>query len=105
GRHCFRVGDLPGQGQAMKLLNNYVSAAALAATCEAVLFGTRLGLDPSRAVEVLNVSTGRTTASSDKFPRSILPRRFDYGFAGALLTKDGRLYLERAGAPGLPPDV
>jgi 3-hydroxyisobutyrate dehydrogenase len=93
-KNCFRVGDAPGQGQAMKLLNNYLSAAALAATCEAALFGARQGLDLAQIVDVINASSGRSTASSDKFPRSILPRSYDFGFAGAFMTKDVRLYLE-----------
>jgi 3-hydroxyisobutyrate dehydrogenase len=104
-RNCFRVGDRAGQGQAMKLLNNYVSAAAMVATSEAVLCGTRLGLDPDQVVEILNVSSGRTTASTDKFPRSVLPRSFDFGFAGALMTKDVALYLEQAERAEAPREV
>jgi 3-hydroxyisobutyrate dehydrogenase-like beta-hydroxyacid dehydrogenase len=99
---CFHVGDAPGQGQAMKLLNNFVSAAALAATSEAVVFGGRLGLDLSQMIEVLNASSGRTTASSDKFPRSVLPGTYDFGFAGALMAKDVALYLEAAAADDAP---
>ena len=93
-RNCFRVGDAPGQGQAMKLLNNYLSAVNLAATSEAVVFGARQGLDMAQMIDVINVSSGRSTASSDKFPRSILQRTYDFGFAGAYMTKDVSLYLE-----------
>lgn len=102
GKNCFRVGDEPGHGQAMKLLNNYASAAALAATCEATVFGEKLGLDLAGMVEVLNVSSGRSAASQDKFPKSIVPRTYDFGFAGALMTKDVTLYLENAAAAGVP---
>lgn len=104
-RHRFRMGDEPGQGQAMKLLNNYVSAAALAATCEATVFGERLGLDLARMVEVLNVSSGRSAASQDKFPRSVIPHSYDFGFAGALMTKDVSLYLENAAEAGMPHEL
>ena len=104
-RNRFRIGDEPGQAQAMKLLNNYVSAAALAATCEAAVFGQRLGLDLSKIVDVLNVSSGRSAASQDKFPRSVIPRSYDFGFAGSLMTKDVSLYLENATAAGVPHDV
>jgi 3-hydroxyisobutyrate dehydrogenase len=102
GKNCFRVGDAAGQGQAMKLLNNYISATALAATCEGVVFGARLGLDPAQMIDVVNASSGRSTASSDKFPRSILPRTYDFGFAGAFMTKDVSLYLEAAEEVGVP---
>ncbi len=101
-RNCFRVGDAAGQGQAMKLLNNYLSAAALAATCEAVVFGARQGLDLAQMIDVINVSSGRSAASSDKFPRSILPRTYDFGFAGAYMAKDVRLYLEAVEQAGTP---
>jgi 3-hydroxyisobutyrate dehydrogenase-like beta-hydroxyacid dehydrogenase len=101
----FRVGDTAGQGQAMKLLNNYASAAALAATCEAAVFGTRLGLDLATVVDVLNASSGRSAASQDKFPRSIVPGTYDFGFAGALMTKDVSLYLENAAAAGVPHEL
>jgi 3-hydroxyisobutyrate dehydrogenase len=104
-RTCFHVGSVPGQGQAMKLLNNFVSATALAATSEAVVFGSRLGLDLSQMIDVLNVSSGRTTASSDKFPRSVIPGTYDFGFAGALMAKDVALYLEAAAADGAPRQV
>lgn len=103
--NCFRVGDEPGQGQAMKLLNNYASAAALAATCEATVFGAHMGLDLTTMVEVLNVSSGRSAASEDKFPRSIIPGSYDFGFAGALMTKDVALYLESAESAGIPRDL
>ena len=98
----FRVGDVPGQGQAMKLLNNFISAAATAATSEAVVFGARMGLDLAQMIEVINVSSGRTTASTDKFPRSVIPRTYDFGFAGALMAKDAALYAENAAAADVP---
>ncbi|MBA2451278.1 MAG: NAD(P)-dependent oxidoreductase [Chloroflexi bacterium] len=98
----FRVGDAPGQGQAMKLLNNFISAAAMAATSEAVVFGARMGLDLAKMIDVINVSSGRTTASTDKFPRSVIPRSYDFGFAGALMAKDAALYAENADAADVP---
>ena len=104
-KNRFRIGDAPGQGQAMKLLNNYISAAALAATCEAVVFGERLGLDAATIAEVLNVSSGRSSASQDKLPRSIVPRSYDFGFAGAMMAKDVTLYLENADAADVPHEL
>lgn len=96
GKNCFHMGEKPGDGQAMKLLNNFLSATALAATSEAVLSGERLGLDIEQMIEVINVSTGRNTASTGKFPKSIIPGTYDYGFASALMSKDVELYLENA---------
>jgi 3-hydroxyisobutyrate dehydrogenase-like beta-hydroxyacid dehydrogenase len=104
-KNALRVGDAPGQGQAMKLINNFLGAAALAATSEAVVFGVQAGLDLKTMIEVINVSTGRSVASADKFPRSIVPRTYDFGFAGALMAKDMRLYLESVAAAGVPHEI
>jgi 3-hydroxyisobutyrate dehydrogenase len=104
-RNRFRVGDEAGHGQTMKLLNNYVAAASLAATSEATVFGARLGLDLQTMVDVLNAASGRSAASQDKFPSSVLPRTYDYGFAGALMTKDVGLYLQSAEQAGVSRDL
>jgi 3-hydroxyisobutyrate dehydrogenase-like beta-hydroxyacid dehydrogenase len=101
----FHVGDEPGQGQAMKLLNNFLSATALAATSEAVLFGLSKGLEMKTILDVLNVSTGRNTASLDKFPKRILTGTFDAGFYAELLNKDVQLYIDNARAAGTPSGV
>jgi 3-hydroxyisobutyrate dehydrogenase-like beta-hydroxyacid dehydrogenase len=92
--NIFHVGDLPGQGQAIKLLNNFLSATAMAATTEAVLFGLSQGIDMKTILDVVNVSTGRNTATSDKFPNRILTETFNAGFYSALMSKDVKLYLE-----------
>lgn len=102
---CFHVGERPGQGQAMKLLNNFLSGTAMVATSEALAFGVRHGLDPARTIEVLNASSGRNTATEDKFPRSVLTGSYDYGFAARLMAKDLRLFVERADRAGARHDV
>jgi len=45
------------------------------------------------------------TASRDKFPRSILPRSFDFGFTTAMMVKDVRLFLDEAKALGMSMEV
>jgi len=101
-KNQFHVGESPGQGQALKVLNNFLSATAMAATSEAVLFGLSQGLDMKTLLDVVNVSTGQNSATLDKFPNRILPGTFDAGFKTALLAKDVRLYLENAKAAGTP---
>ncbi len=54
----FHIGPRPGQGQAVKLLNNYLSAAAQSASCEAIAFGVKQGIPMAKILEVVNVSTG-----------------------------------------------
>jgi 3-hydroxyisobutyrate dehydrogenase-like beta-hydroxyacid dehydrogenase len=98
----FFIGEKRGAAQTMKLANNLIAATTLAVTCEAVTLGEKAGLDPKVMVEILNVSSGRSSASDDKFPRAILPRTFDFGFQTGLSWKDVRLCLEEANAFGVP---
>jgi 3-hydroxyisobutyrate dehydrogenase-like beta-hydroxyacid dehydrogenase len=101
----FFIGEKPGSAQTMKLANNLLSATAVVATSEAVVMGVKSGLDPSVMIDVINAGSGQNTASRDKFPRSILPRSFDFGFATGLMVKDVRLCLEEAKALGLSMEV
>ncbi|HXY93797.1 MAG TPA: NAD(P)-dependent oxidoreductase [Acidimicrobiia bacterium] len=89
----YRVGGRPGQAQAMKLANNFLSATALAATSEAVAFGVSQGLDMATMLDVLNASSGRSAATGDKFPDHVLTGRYASGFTNSLMTKDVQLYL------------
>lgn len=98
----FHVGTQPGQGQTMKLLNNLLSATAMAITSEAVVMGVKAGLDPRQIIDVINSGSGRNSATQDKFPKCVLPRSFDFGFAIGLLNKDIRLCMQEAEALGVP---
>ncbi|OBI73351.1 NAD(P)-dependent oxidoreductase [Mycobacterium sp. E740] len=104
GRTTF-VGENPGAAQTMKLVNNLIAAATLAVTAETVVAGVKAGLDARVMIDVLNAGSGGTHASRDKFPRAVLPRTFDYGFATGLMVKDVRLYLDEAKALGLPTEL
>jgi 3-hydroxyisobutyrate dehydrogenase-like beta-hydroxyacid dehydrogenase len=101
----FRIGERPGAAQTMKLLNNYLSATAMAATAEAMVMGVKAGLDPRLMLDVINAGSGRNTASQDKFPRTIVTGTFDYGFATGLMVKDVKLCLDEAAALGVPNEV
>jgi 3-hydroxyisobutyrate dehydrogenase-like beta-hydroxyacid dehydrogenase len=96
------VGDEPGQGQLVKVLNNLMSASALAITSEALALAVKAGLDPGRFLDAVNAGSGRNTASADKFPRCVLPRTFDYGFRAQLMTKDVVLALTEAARQKVP---
>jgi 3-hydroxyisobutyrate dehydrogenase len=99
------VGEQAGQGQAMKLANNFLSSVAMAATSEAVHFGVSQGLDMRTMLDVLNVSTGRNSATVDKFPNRIATGTFDAGFALPLMAKDVALYYENAIAAGTVTEI
>ena len=98
--HVFHAGSQPGQGQAMKVLNNFLSGTAMAATAEAVAFGVGQGLDMGMILDVVNASSGRNTATSDKFPNRVLTGAYDAGFSSTQLNKDLRLYRDAADAIG-----
>ena len=101
----FFIGEKPGSAQTMKLANNFLSATAMVATSEAVVMGVKSGLDPAVMVDVINAGSGMNTASRDKFPRAVLPRSFDFGFATGLMVKDVRLALDEMKQLGLSMEV
>jgi 3-hydroxyisobutyrate dehydrogenase-like beta-hydroxyacid dehydrogenase len=102
GRNVIHVGDEPGQGQLAKILNNLLSATALAITAEAVALGVRGGLSARTLVDVFTKSSGRNSATDDKFPRHVLPRTFGAGFRTELMNKDVQLCLAEAQRQGVP---
>ena len=101
----FFIGEKPGSAQTMKLANNFLSATAMVATSEAVVMGVKSGLDPAVMIDVINAGSGMNTASRDKFPRAVLPRTFDFGFATGLMVKDVRLALDEMKSLGLSMEV
>ena len=94
----FVVGSNPGQAQVCKIANNAISISGMVVACEAVVMGVKAGLDPAVMIDVINASTGRNSATVDKFPRAILPRTFDYGGPLSIGAKDLGLYVEEARA-------
>lgn len=90
----FHVGDSPGHGHAVKLLNNYLSTTALVASSEAVLLGQRVGLDLETMCDVFSVSSGRNSAVEDKLPEQVATGQYDVGFRLELVEKDIRLLCE-----------
>jgi len=101
----FVIGEKPGMAQTMKLANNVLSATTMAATAEAVAMGVKAGLDAAVMIDVINAGSGRSRASDQKFPQSILPRTFNYGFATGLMLKDVRLAVAEAKELGVPNEV
>jgi 3-hydroxyisobutyrate dehydrogenase len=101
----FHAGPKPGQGQAIKLLNNFLSATAMAATSEAIAFGIGQGIEMKTILDIVNASTGRNSATDDKFPRRIMHNRYDAGFTAKLQLKDIRLYLDNARAAGITDEI
>jgi 3-hydroxyisobutyrate dehydrogenase-like beta-hydroxyacid dehydrogenase len=98
----FYTGDQPGVAQTAKLANNLMAAAAIVITSEAMAMGVKGGVDARVLIDIINASSGRNSASEDKFPRAVLPGTFDFGFSTGLSYKDVRLCVDEAEAMGVP---
>ncbi|MBO0765650.1 MAG: NAD(P)-dependent oxidoreductase [Hyphomicrobiaceae bacterium] len=98
----FYTGEKPGLAQIAKLGNNLLAAAAMVVSSEALAMGVKAGIDPQVMIDIINAGSGRNSATQDKFPRSILPGTFDFGFATGLSYKDVRLCVDEAEALGVP---
>lgn len=101
GSALFHAGPL-GAGHAIKALNNYVSAAGLAATCEALIAAERFGIDPAVATDIINASSGMNNTTKNKVRQQMLNGAYAAGFATGLMAKDVRTALEVAKAMGGP---
>src|SRR6185437_7343183 len=104
GTSVLRTGGI-GSGQAMKALNNLVSAGGFLIGIEALLIGQRFGLDPAVMTDVLNAATGMNNSTQKKFKQFVLSRRFDAGFTMGLLAKDLSIALQVGRETGTPAPV
>jgi len=82
-----RCGPL-GSGMAVKAVNNALNSLHLAAAAEGLLALKAAGVSPSRALEVINASSGRSLQTQVRIPEEVITRRFAYGFKLQLMQKD-----------------
>lgn len=82
--HCGEV----GAGDALKAVNNALLAIHVWTTAEALATLTKAGVDPKIALDVINLSSGRSNASMNLFPERVMTRAFPRTFRLALLEKD-----------------
>ena len=98
----FYVGEAAGLAQVAKLANNLLAASAMVVSSEAMVMAAKAGIEPEIMLDIINAGSGRNSATQDKFPKSVLPRSFDFGFATGLSYKDVRLCVDEAEAMGVP---
>jgi 3-hydroxyisobutyrate dehydrogenase-like beta-hydroxyacid dehydrogenase len=96
------IGEVPGQAQLVKVINNLLSASAIAITAEGAALAVKAGVDPRALLEAIATSSGSNTAVADKFPKQVLTRRFDHGFRLELMAKDVTLCLAEAQRHDVP---
>ena len=98
----LRVGVRPGDGARTKLVNNLLAAINLAGAAEALALATRLGLDPTRTLDVIERSSGQSWIGSERLRRALSddlePRAHT-----SLLAKDTALALAMARAGNIEP--
>jgi 3-hydroxyisobutyrate dehydrogenase len=97
GTRMFDVGG-PGNGHAMKALNNFVAGTGFIAVAEAVLVGKKFGLDPAVMIDIMNASTGKNFNTENVVKQHVISRQFASGFALGLLAKDVKIAADLAAA-------
>lgn len=102
GKSIFFLGEDPSLGQTMKIINNTLYATSMLASCEALIYGVKAGLDSKTMLDVLNVSSGRSFATLERIPQCALDRSFPVRFTTELLHKDIKMCLDEAEKIGAP---
>jgi 3-hydroxyisobutyrate dehydrogenase-like beta-hydroxyacid dehydrogenase len=101
----FFVGEEHGQAQICKMVNNAIGITSFTIACEAMVMGTKAGIDPRMLLDVVNAGSGRCVATEDKFFRSVLPRKLGERGSIEIGLKDIALYVETLQQMGLPPRI
>lgn len=102
GKNIFYLGAEHTLGQTMKIINNTLYATSMLASCEALVYGVKAGLDSKTMLDVLNVSSGRSFATLERIPQCALDRSFPTRFTTELLHKDIKMCLDEAEKIGAP---
>ena len=77
-----------GSGHAIKALNNYVSAAGLIASFEALATARSFGIEPGNFLKIINGATGKNNTTEVKLDKFVVSEKFNSGFALDLMVKD-----------------
>ena len=105
GKNVFYLGADPSLGQTTKIINNTLYATSMVASCEALVYGVKAGLDPQTLLDVINVSSGRSFATLERIPQCVLDRSFPVRFTTELLHKDVKMCIDEAEKLGVPMSV
>ena len=86
--NVFRCGSRVGDGQAMKLVNNVLSAGCRLATLEVVAMGRKMGLSLAAMTDVINKGSGRNRTSKLMLQNMVDGKASASSFAMSLMLKD-----------------
>lgn len=103
GSNLFHIGEKPGQGAAMKTVNQLLAGVHIAVAAEGLAFAERAGIDPALALEILSGSAASSWMLRDRGPRMVTPGE-EVRSAVDIFVKDLGLVLDagRAMRMGLP---
>lgn len=71
GDKIFHVGEKPGQGAAVKTVNQLLCGVHIAASAEALALAARMGVDPAVALRILGGSSAASWMLNDRGPRML----------------------------------
>lgn len=71
GSNLHYLGEKPGQGAAMKIVNQLLCGAHIAIAAEGLAFAERAGIDPALALEILSGSAASSWMLKNRGPRMV----------------------------------
>ena len=100
GKNIFHMGPT-GAGCSTKICNQILTGAGHVLVAEAMVLGTKLGIDPQKLFEVLTVSSGQSRALDRSVPEAILPRNFNAVYTVEGMIKDLECAIRTARESGV----
>lgn len=97
----YRLGDKPGQGSTVKMINQLLAGVHIAAAAEAMALGLRAGADPAQLYEVICNSAGSSWMFQNRVPH-ILAGDYTPLSAVNIFVKDLGIVLDYAGQNVFP---
>ena len=98
--HIFRISEVPGHAQRMKLLNNYIAGCTMVANSEALAYGAASGLDMQTMLDVIKVSSGQNFMCSNWFESCLPSGKYESWSAAVIIAKDVSLFIKCAALEG-----
>jgi L-threonate 2-dehydrogenase len=97
----YRLGDAPGIGSRVKMINQLLAGVHIAAAAEAMALGIRMGADPRQLYEVIVNAAGSSWMFQDRVPH-VLAGDYTPRSAVKIFVKDLGIVVEAGRAAGLP---
>lgn len=100
GTKIFHMGAV-GAGTSTKICNQILTGVTHALVCEAMVLGTKAGIEPRALFDVLRQSSGQSNSLERAVPNFILPGNFKPAFAVEGIIKDLECAIRTAKSLGV----